>query len=225
VGKAKAGKAGFRLYSDDGSQLFIDGRMVIDNTPGYRSTSGQIDLAPGRHRIRVDFYQGPGGGVGLQLFCTPPGGEETIFDFNNFMGKREKKARASVIVRAHIDGKSHLCLQGSSIWWLHYDQAAPGRSQGGNEPTLIEFEPWYPEWPVEGDTSMSSKYTALYPPVASSRGPVDVSTMEGRGSVGAVQHPSRANLYTAIVEIDDTAHPGAAWYQVDIEYTYVVEKK
>ncbi len=78
---SQAGDYGFRLSSDDGSRLFIDGKPVIDDDGQHatRSASGQANLAAGRHSIEVRYFQGPAQRVSLQLFCTQGAGKEAIF--------------------------------------------------------------------------------------------------------------------------------------------------
>ena len=51
----------FRLVSDDGAMLYIDGQLIADND-GVHSTTvrlGSIRLAGGTHTIRVPYFQGP----------------------------------------------------------------------------------------------------------------------------------------------------------------------
>jgi hypothetical protein len=76
----------FRLLSDDGSKLFIDSVLIIDNDGTHvpRSKSGEIYLSPGTYPIRVDYFQGPKYKIALQLFATKPGGEEQLFDLQDF---------------------------------------------------------------------------------------------------------------------------------------------
>jgi len=71
----------FRLSSDDGTKLFIDGQKVIDNDGVHPTTSasGAVDLKAGRHDIEVQYFQGPRYRVSLQFYCTAPGGAETLF--------------------------------------------------------------------------------------------------------------------------------------------------
>ncbi len=78
---AQPGKYNFHLASDDGSKLWIDGKVAVDDdgVHGVTSASGDIDLAAGRHAIEVQYFQGPPTAVALQLFCTAPGGKEAIF--------------------------------------------------------------------------------------------------------------------------------------------------
>lgn len=104
----------YRFYttSDDGSLLFIDGQLVVDNdgTHGMAEQWGTIALQPGLHAIRVDFFEA-GGGAGLiveyegatldrmvipgaQLVRTnpcpadlvPPAGVVDFFDVQVFLG-------------------------------------------------------------------------------------------------------------------------------------------
>ncbi|MHC4203717.1 MAG: PA14 domain-containing protein, partial [Planctomycetota bacterium] len=49
----------FVLNSNDGSRLYLDGQLVIDDwsNHGRRDTLGSIDLAAGTYPIRVEYYQ------------------------------------------------------------------------------------------------------------------------------------------------------------------------
>jgi hypothetical protein len=77
----------FRLTSDDGSELYIDGRKIIDNgglhTP--QAKDGTICLATGVHEIRVLYFQGPKYLVALILEVARPGEPSLrIFDTEAF---------------------------------------------------------------------------------------------------------------------------------------------
>lgn len=56
-------------------------RQIIDNDGLHpiRSAAGHVALAPGRHRLRVDYFQGPRTRVALILHVTPPGAQERLF--------------------------------------------------------------------------------------------------------------------------------------------------
>jgi hypothetical protein len=77
----RAGEYQFRLKSDDGSLLFIDGELVIDHDGVHDAISkrGEVDLDAGAHQIVVRYFQGPRNVLALQLFVTPPGQSERIF--------------------------------------------------------------------------------------------------------------------------------------------------
>jgi hypothetical protein len=71
----------FRLLSDDGARLEIDGRQILDNDGQHmpRSVSCNVRLAAGEHDFYVFYYQGPAAFLALQLFVTPFGHEEQLF--------------------------------------------------------------------------------------------------------------------------------------------------
>ncbi len=77
----------FRLVSDDGAMLYIDGQLIIDND-GVHSTIvrlGSIRLAGGMHTIRVPYFQGPGNTVALMLEVAGPGeAEARVFSTDEF---------------------------------------------------------------------------------------------------------------------------------------------
>ena len=62
----------FRLTSDDGSKLWIDGTLVVDNdgSHGPEAKAGKVELAVGPHELRVVHFQG-GGGAELRLEFQP----------------------------------------------------------------------------------------------------------------------------------------------------------
>lgn len=65
----QAGTYRFRLTSDDGSRLHIDGRQVIDNDGihGVQAEEAEVTLAAGIHDVRVQYFQGPREDVALIL--------------------------------------------------------------------------------------------------------------------------------------------------------------
>lgn len=71
----------FRVSSDDGMKLFIDDKLVLDNDgqhpPQVKEVT--IDLSKGEHDMVIEYFQGPRYHINLQLYATPPGGEEGIF--------------------------------------------------------------------------------------------------------------------------------------------------
>jgi hypothetical protein len=59
------GKYTFHLTSDDGSRLFIDEMLTIDNWGNHGPVTrvGSMDLPVGKHAIRVDFFDEIGGAL------------------------------------------------------------------------------------------------------------------------------------------------------------------
>jgi hypothetical protein len=70
-----AGDYHFRLVSDDGAYLYIDEKQIIDRDAEHApdSTSADLTLSTGDHKIRVLYWQGHGERLALQLFVKPPG--------------------------------------------------------------------------------------------------------------------------------------------------------
>ena len=71
---ATAGDYTFYTTSDDGSRLYIDGTVVVDNDGihGMEEQSGTITLTVGMHTIEVIMFEG-GGGEGLEVEYEGPG--------------------------------------------------------------------------------------------------------------------------------------------------------
>jgi hypothetical protein len=71
----------FRLHSDDGSQLFIDGELVVDNDGQHSPLSRQarVRLIAGTHQLKLKYFQGPGMLLALQLFVARDGRAEKLF--------------------------------------------------------------------------------------------------------------------------------------------------
>lgn len=69
----EAGTYRFVLVSDDGSRLWLDDELVIDNWGFHGSVtrSAELELSEGRHRIRIDFFQGEGGSDLIVLWQPP----------------------------------------------------------------------------------------------------------------------------------------------------------
>ena len=70
----------FELHSDDGSQLYIDDVLVVDNdgvhpTIGRR---GRMLLTTGMHPVEIRYFQGPRYAIALQWFYQPPNSQRQI---------------------------------------------------------------------------------------------------------------------------------------------------
>jgi outer membrane protein OmpA-like peptidoglycan-associated protein len=83
---SKSGTHGFRMASDDGSMLYIDGNVVInlDGLHAWAGRASKVDLAEGEYSFRLSYMQGPRASLGLQLWVTPPGEKEKLFNLQDF---------------------------------------------------------------------------------------------------------------------------------------------
>lgn len=71
----KGGSYDFFVLSNDGSRLFIDNNLVVDNDGSHSADSeksGKIVLTEGLHPIKLQYFQA-GGGMFLNVLYTGPG--------------------------------------------------------------------------------------------------------------------------------------------------------
>src|SRR5581483_11699626 len=82
----KPGPYLFSLMSDDGSKLYVDDELVIDNDGIHAALelSQSIVLEGGIHRIRVSYFQGPRMEVALILRIAGPGEKLRVFSTDEF---------------------------------------------------------------------------------------------------------------------------------------------
>jgi hypothetical protein len=78
----EAGAYKFRIVAKDAARLIIGKKMVVNaEGPGrLQDQSGTVDLPAGSHEMFLDYLQTTGPNA-LQLYITPPGGQEKIFAF------------------------------------------------------------------------------------------------------------------------------------------------
>ena len=70
----KSGKYTFFIASDDGSRVYVDDKLLVDNDrlQGMTERSGAIDLTAGPHKLMVTYFDN-GGGDGLSVAWSGPG--------------------------------------------------------------------------------------------------------------------------------------------------------
>ncbi|KKO19512.1 MAG: PA14 domain-containing protein [Candidatus Brocadia sp.] len=68
----------FKITSDDGSWLFLDNVLIIDNGGHHamKSATAALALEKGLHKIMIQYFDAGGGAI-LNLSWTPPGGVES----------------------------------------------------------------------------------------------------------------------------------------------------
>jgi hypothetical protein len=79
----EAGAYKFRIVCNDGARLILGKNLVVDASgPGkHIDKSGTVEMKAGSHEMFLDYFQ-TAGPNGIQLFITPPGGQEKVFAFN-----------------------------------------------------------------------------------------------------------------------------------------------
>ena len=73
------GRYRFATVSDDGSFVYIDTKLVVDNGGhhGDRLAEGFIDLSKGLHQLVIRYFQVDGGRK-MELYWTPPNGAQQL---------------------------------------------------------------------------------------------------------------------------------------------------
>jgi len=74
VNVPRTGYYNFWTKSDDGSKLWVNGKLVVNNDGlhGMRERHGRVHLSKGRAKIKVVFFEA-GGGAGLVVDWSGPG--------------------------------------------------------------------------------------------------------------------------------------------------------
>jgi len=82
----KPGLYHFELTSDDGSRLYIDDQLLVNNDGLHapETRMGDLPLTDGIHRIRVSYFQGPRDQVALVLRVAGPGEKWRVFNTDEF---------------------------------------------------------------------------------------------------------------------------------------------
>ena len=94
----KPGKYTFSLTSDDGSRLYINDQLVIDNDGAHaaRTRTGSVELKPGRYPITVTFFE-RGGEQTLSLQWAGPGFSERALEGKALVYKPKAAIRQKAI--------------------------------------------------------------------------------------------------------------------------------
>jgi hypothetical protein len=90
----QAGSYTFELFSNDGSRMYLDGKLLINNDGlhGFIGKTGKAKLTKGKHKITIEYFQA-GGGRGLELFYEGPGVERqrvpanVLYNFSSALKK------------------------------------------------------------------------------------------------------------------------------------------
>lgn len=117
-----------------------------------------------------------------------------------------------ITIKAYIDAKDILKIQGNKVWWEHELGGFPGDPKGGNQPTFINDFAWRPHW--EGTNSIP--FEALAPAFRpKSPAQVTLTKLCGRGDAAIGELPTPANHGTLSVYFNDE-EGGADCYEVSI---------
>lgn len=85
------GKITFFTESDDGSRLWIDGKIVVDNggLHAMEEKSGDVDLKAGDHDLKIELFENDGD-VGCKLSWESAGAAKEILPEGALIHKKDK---------------------------------------------------------------------------------------------------------------------------------------
>ena len=80
------GNFNFNIVSDDGSRLYIDGSLVVNEwTDGnVNNATGSVNLAKGKHKFEFWYYENAGGQTFTISWGTNPDGNSGVIDAQSF---------------------------------------------------------------------------------------------------------------------------------------------
>ena len=86
------GKFTFFTESDDGSRLWVDGKVVVDNGGVHpmEEKSGEVELKSGEHDIKIELFQNDGL-VGCKVSWESSGSAKEIIPDSAFIHKKDKE--------------------------------------------------------------------------------------------------------------------------------------
>lgn len=136
-----AGEYWFKTASDDGSQVLVDGVVVVDNGGFHatRTVKGSVTLAAGSHNVIIDFFQG-GGGVHMKAWYK---GSDTGNSFRSL---------DSTVVSATVEGCAVAC-------------GSPGEVESSNEHSFTILGD---TWDGVSNQQVDTKYEKMPPPLSKS---------------------------------------------------------
>ncbi|MBA2115557.1 DUF7133 domain-containing protein [Bremerella alba] len=93
-----AGDYKFYIVSDDGSRLYINGKMLINNDGlhGMSEKSGKVTLTAGPHEIVVTYFDN-GGGDGLRVMWEAPGIKKQVIPTSALRAAGQADLRVAAI--------------------------------------------------------------------------------------------------------------------------------
>lgn len=128
------GDYAFRLVSDDGSRLVLDGQTIITHDGLHPATGmdGSTKLEPGLHPLHIQMFESAGGAA-LQLLWKPPGASEfTLVPASAFRVERDAPRITSPGRKVVLDGRENLRpghgmpLDGAHPGWVVEDLRPEG---------------------------------------------------------------------------------------------------
>ncbi|MEU4454968.1 family 16 glycoside hydrolase [Nocardioides sp. NPDC023903] len=143
---ATAGSYDFRLISDDGSRLVIDGEEVIDHDGLHGETpkDGSVTLSEGYHDLRVEHFE-DGGGEVLRLQWRPPGAADFSLVPTEVLSTEAGVVRVTAPGTKYCEGQSDSAGDGMQLDSVHPAYDLTDLRPEGFEPMVAALD-----WAADG---------------------------------------------------------------------------
>jgi len=140
-----AGSYIFRLTSDDGSRLQIDGATVInhDGLHGATAMEGGVTLTTGYHALRIDYFE-RGGGQQLTLDWRPPGASAFTLVPNSALSTDSGVVRVTAPGRKDCEGGADSPGDGLPLTSVHPGYTLTDLRPNGFQPQVSAMD-WLPD--------------------------------------------------------------------------------
>lgn len=132
INATKQGNYSFRIASDDGSRLLIGDKVVVahDGVHPPSEKTGQISLAQGTHKIRVEYFEA-GGGEELAVSMSGPG-------FNN-LALSKGQTTVQNTAKGHPTGIPIEAAGGEAVIYRNFIEGASPRGVGVGYPEKVNL--------------------------------------------------------------------------------------
>ncbi|MEV6079587.1 family 16 glycoside hydrolase [Streptomyces sp. NPDC052069] len=150
----------FRLTSDDGSRLLIDGSPVIDHDGlhGADPKDGTVTLEAGHHSLRIDHFDRTGGQQ-ITLAWKPPGAADFAVVPNAVLSTDADVVRVTAPGRKECEGVLDSPGDGLPLNAVHPDYTLTDLRPPGFEPQVTAMD-WLPDGRLAVTTWGGSTNTA-----------------------------------------------------------------
>ncbi|XVU28514.1 family 16 glycoside hydrolase [Actinoplanes sp. CA-054009] len=218
VNIATAGSYGFRLTSDDGSRLLIDGATVINNDGAHGPTpvEGSVSLTTGYHGLHIDFFERDGGQQ-LTLEWRPPGATSYTLVPNSVLSTDAGVVRVTAPGKKECEGAGDSPGDGLPLTGVHPGYTLTNLRPTGFQPQVSAMD-WFPDgrlaiatwggsdtvagevYVLSGVTGTTSPSQVTYKKIASGlREPMGLKIVDGKIYVSQKHE---------LTELDDTNGDG-----------------
>ncbi len=140
-----AGTHAFRLVSDDGARLRIDGTVVVnhDGLHGPTAKDGSIQLGQGYHTLRIDHFDNDAGQQ-LTLQWQPPGATGFSVVPNSVLSTDAGVVRVTAPGRKECEGATDTPGDGLPLTGVHPAHTLTNLRPAGFEPQVSGMD-WLPD--------------------------------------------------------------------------------